>query len=692
MRFHATMRPRRIRGLFAMLCLGLIAAPLLNLQSTACAQDSNETADKDSANPFPGRLPAPSLDGGVEWFNTAEPIDIRDLRGKIVLLDFWTYCCINCMHILPDLKYLEHKYKNDLVVIGVHSPKFDNEQDSDNIRDAILRYEIEHPVVNDANRAISERYAFRAWPQLVLIDPQGQYVGYLSGEGIREPFDDIIGQMVAYHRQKGTLDETPVRFELERDKVPPGPLKYPGKLLADEAGRRLFISDSNHNRIVISTLDGGLQAVVGTGAVGADDGGYDAATFNRPQGMELVGNTLYVADTENHLIRTIDLRNRTVGRLAGTGKQSRVRLPGGPLQGTALNSPWDLQELNGTLYVAMAGPHQLWKHELGSNSIEVFAGTGREDILDGPLDACALAQPSGIVTDGKVLYFVDSEGSAVRRATLGAEGEVTTLVGTHDLERGRSLFEFGDIDGAGDRARLQHPIGLAYHDGLLYVADTYNHKIKQIDPRTRMSRTWLGTGEAGLGLNPTQLSEPAGLTVAGGRLFIADTNNHRILTADLATREVAEFTIDGLAPPDPPARIPVNDADEEPAVELAAQKVKAGESLRFDLSFLLPLDFKLNSLFPIRYTLKAVGDQTLIPADDVGVRHETPAEGHDASFEVPLSGKALSGTYELALEYSFCRSGEGGVCRFGSARWRIPVEIDDGAEADAVQLTIIPGD
>jgi thiol-disulfide isomerase/thioredoxin len=673
----------------AALAFFLPAAPWTGFKSTAVAQDAPAAGDVPE-NPFPNRPAAPSFEGGVEWFNTSSEIDLEELRGKIVILDFWTYCCINCMHVLPHLKYLEQKYEKELVVIGVHTPKFDNEEESENIREAILRYEIEHPVVNDANRVISTRYGFRAWPQLVLIDPEGKYIGFQTGENVRELFDEIIGRIADYHRAKGTLDETPVRFDLERDKVQPGPLKYPGKLLADEEGGRLFISDSNHNRIVISSLDGRLIDVVGTGATGADDGGYDEATFDHPQGIELIRNTLYVADTENHLIRTIDLKNRTVGRLSGTGQQSERRLPGGPLRGTALNSPWDLQALNGTLYIAMAGPHQLWRHELGSDSIEVFAGTGREDILDGPLFACALAQPSGIVTDGRVLYFVDSEGSAVRRATVGEDGEVTTLVGAHDLDRGRSLFEFGDIDGAGDGARLQHPIGIAYHDGLLYVADTYNHKVKRIDPETGTSQSWLGTGEAGHELDPVQLSEPAGLAVAAGRLFIADTNNHRILAADLETKDVVEFTIEGLTPPDPPARIPVD--DDEPVIELAAQQVRAGESLQFDLSFVLPLDFKLNSLFPIRYTLTAVGDQTLISADHLGVRKETPAEGHEASFDIPLAGDSGSGTYELAVDYSFCKSGEGGVCRFGRVRWRIPVEVAAVSEDDAVSLTVIPGE
>jgi thiol-disulfide isomerase/thioredoxin len=114
---------------------------------------------------------APEFPAGMQWLNTATPLRLADLRGKIVLLDFWTYCCINCMHIIPELTALERKYPNELVVIGVHSAKFHNEGDSENIRQAILRYEIQHPVVNDRDFRIWRSYAVRAWPTLMVIKP-----------------------------------------------------------------------------------------------------------------------------------------------------------------------------------------------------------------------------------------------------------------------------------------------------------------------------------------------------------------------------------------------------------------------------------------------------------------------------------------------------------------------------------------
>ncbi|HTI50857.1 MAG TPA: thioredoxin-like domain-containing protein, partial [Planctomycetaceae bacterium] len=269
-----------------------------------------------AANPFPRRFKAQELDGGTGWLNTTGEITLKDLRGKVVLLDFWTYCCINCMHILPDLKHLERKYDKQLVVIGVHSAKFENERESDNIRRAIMRYEIEHPVVNDSEMTIWRKFNVNSWPTLVLIDPEGFYCGFVSGEGNREALEEAIDKVIAYHKRKGTLDESPVRFDLERDRAEATPLRFPGKLLADEAGNRLFISDSNHNRIVITSLDGRLLDVVGTGAIGKENGAYDRASFDHPQGLALVRDTLYVADTENHLIRAIDLSARQVRNVA----------------------------------------------------------------------------------------------------------------------------------------------------------------------------------------------------------------------------------------------------------------------------------------------------------------------------------------------------------------------------------------
>lgn len=658
------------------------------------AEPADETAEERAVrkaagrieNPFPNRVPAPGLEGGVEWLNTSGEITLKDLRGKIVLLDFWTYCCINCIHVLPDLKYLEQKYDKELVVIGVHSAKFDNEKDSGNIREAILRYEIEHPVINDANMVVWRKFGARSWPTFVLLDPEGFYCGHLSGEGNREILDTVIARVAAYHRSKGTLDETPVRFDLERHRAEPTPLRFPGKVLADAASNRLFISDSNHNRIVVTTLDGKLQEVIGSGAIGSKDGAYEVATFDHPQGMTLVGDRLYVADTENHMIRRVDLAERQVVTLAGTGSQATFRAKGGNLRNSSLNSPWDLLHLDGVLYIAMAGPHQMWSHRIGSETIQAYAGSGREDILDGTLADSALAQPSGIATDGEFLYVCDSEGSSIRKIPTDRKGQVTTVVGAANLPNGRTLFEFGDRDGVGAEVRLQHPLGIAYKDGALYIADSYNHKIKKVQLKTRRATTWLGTGQPGDAIDPPQFSEPAGLSIAGDVLYIADTNNHRICTADLQSGKVSVLEIEGLEPPRPAGPSDDESTGRAPTVMLDPQQVAPGESLAFEVSFQLPEGYKLNELAPLTWRLTTDEEQSLVAAEHLDDRQAVEASGTQTTIEVPLAASEGKATLQLSVTYQFCRDGRGGLCKMDTARWTIPVEVEAGATSRSIAL------
>ncbi len=643
-------------------------------------------------NPFPNRFKAPELDGGTAWLNTSGEITMKDLRGKIVLIDFWTYCCINCMHVLPDLKYLEHKFPNDIVVIGCHSAKFDNEKDTAAIRQAVVRYEIEHPVINDSEMIVWKKMGARAWPTLVLIDPEGNYCGYLSGEGNREILEVVIKKLIAYHKAKGTLDQTPVQFSLERDRVPPGPLKYPGKLLADSAGDRLFISDSNHNRIIISSLEGKLIDVVGDGSIGAKNGSYAEASFDHPQGMALKGDTLFVADTENHLLRTIDLKEKTVATLAGTGEQARFRANGGDLS-TALNSPWALEVVDDTLYVAMAGPHQIWSHEIGTEKIGVFSGSGREDITNGPHDSAALAQPSGLVSDGEFLYVADSEGSAIRKVAVDPNGNVTTVVGTHDLPNGRALFEFGDTDGIGSEARLQHPLGVALHGkNTLFVADAYNHKIKSINLETREATTWLGDSTAGNRLDPPRFHEPEGLAITNDTLYVADTNNHRVVAVDLKTKAAREFVVEGLTPPVKKASS-VSDSvavDDKSVLEVPAQKVAPGESVKVLVKLQVPDEYKLNDLFPIRAKVTTAAEQTVLAADQLGKRLKGTLQDGVATFEVPLTAAGGAATFQFAVSYGYCRAGVGGLCKVHTARWKLPIEVVAGGAKRIELLTDVP--
>jgi thiol-disulfide isomerase/thioredoxin len=505
--------------------------------SMAHSQDKTnpKTAEEDPAPPRK-KIPAPELEGGVAWLNTGKPLTMESLKGKIVLLDFWTLCCINCIHIMPDLAKLEKKYPNELVVIGVHSAKFDNEKNSESIRKAILRYDIKHPVVNDADMKIWQTYGVNSWPTLVLVDPEGNYVGKASGEGNYEVLDEVIGKLITEHRKKKTLNEKPMRFDTAkfRDKVD-SPLYFPGKVLADEKSNRLFIADSTNHRVIVTDLQGKTLAVAGNGNPGRKDGDFSAAQFDDPQGMALLGDTLYVADRKNHQIRELDLKNKKVGTLAGTGEQSRDRTSSGPAAKIALNSPWDLLLEGDRLFIAMAGHHQLWAIDLKTKNLEVFAGTGAERLRDGPHESSCFAQPSGLASDGKNLYVADCEVSAVRRVPLDGKGRVDTLVGT-------GLFDFGDVDGTGKEAKLQHAIGVFYHDNKLFVADTYNSKIKMLDLKDQTISTFAGSPKEPI------FNEPAGLSFANGKLYVADTNAHRIRVVDLKTKAVSTLELKGLEP------------------------------------------------------------------------------------------------------------------------------------------------
>ncbi len=503
------------------------------------------------------------MNGDFQWINTTKPLSLSDLRGKFVLIDFWTFCCINCMHVLPELKKLELAYPNELVVIGVHSAKFEGEQQTGNIREAVMRYEIAHPVVNDSQLTIWNRYGIRSWPTLVLIDPAGEAVWVGSGERKFEDIKAIIDRGLPYYRSLGLLNPMPIPYITVP--VPPNtPLRFPGKVLADEAGNRLFIADSNHNKIIVTDLAGKLQHVIGSGASGRNDGSFRECRFNHPQGMALVGDRLIVADTENHLLRQIDLTSERVTTIAGTGEKGDG-FPsghmggrfGGPPLATSLNSPWALWVHGADLYIAMAGTHQIWRMSLDGRRIGPYAGNGREDIADGRLlplrpyetGFASFAQSSGLASDGQQLFVADSEGSAIRAVPFDPTGRVSTLVGVQG-----ALFDFGDVDGIGSKVRLQHPLGVVFHEGKLYIADTYNNKIKVFDLATQRCETLAGTGQVGhddaaKGDNAT-FNEPAGVTAAAGKLYVADTNNHAIRVVEIAPpHRVSTLVIDGLPQP-----------------------------------------------------------------------------------------------------------------------------------------------
>jgi sugar lactone lactonase YvrE len=447
-------------------------------------------------------------------------------------------------------------YSRELAVIGVHSGKYIAERVTDRIRDAALRLGNTHPIVNDRQFRVWRSYAVRAWPTLVVVDAAGYAVGMHAGEFTRDMLSPFLDGLVAACELAGTLRRDPLAFAAAAPTTAPGVLRYPGKVAVDAADpRRIAIADSGHHRVLVGTLsdDGrrvrvdrvaGADAATGASPGAGLDAGADAdvdvdadaspdaadgleegapGRLTSPQGMAFDGQTLYVADTGNHLVRAVDLRSGAMRTVAGTGRRLRTQAD---WDAGALASPWDLTLAGRTLYVAMAGTHQLYAIDPATGRSRVHSGSGGEDIRDGGHAAALLAQPMGIAHHDGRLYFVDSESSAVRWADVDPDGGVHTLVGT-------GLFDFGDEDGVADGVRMQHQQGIAAHpSGRLLVADSYNDALKWVDPSTRRAETWL-----------RGFHEPGGVAVAGGRVYVADTNAHRIVVVEEDGGEMAEVEL-----------------------------------------------------------------------------------------------------------------------------------------------------
>ncbi|KAK7259004.1 hypothetical protein RIF29_24598 [Crotalaria pallida] len=513
----------------------------------------------------------PEFPSKLDWLNTAPLQFGRDLKGKVVLLDFWTYCCINCMHVLPDLDFLEKKYKDmPFIVVGVHSAKFDNEKDSEAIRNAVLRYGITHPVVNDGDMYLWRKLGINSWPTFAIIGPNGKLLAQLAGEGRKKDLDDFVEAALLFYGKQNMLDNTPITLNLEKDNDPrllTSPLKFPGKLAIDVSNNRLFISDSNHNRIVVTDLDGNFIVQIGSsGEEGLQDGSFDDATFNRPQGLAYSPkkNILYVADTENHALREIDFVDEKVRTLAGNGTKGSDYIGGGKGDTQLLNSPWDVcyHPIEEKVYVAMAGQHQIWEHDILDGITRAFSGDGYERNLNGSsATSTSFAQPSGLSLSQDLveIYVADSESSSIRAVDLKTGG--SRLLAGGDPFFSDNLFKFGDQDGIGSEVLFQHPLGVVCaKNGEIYITDSYNHKIKKLDPTSKRVSTIAGTGKAGFRdgtAEIAQLSEPAGIVEGNnGRLFIADTNNSLIRYLDLNNDEYALRTLElkGFQPPKPKLR------------------------------------------------------------------------------------------------------------------------------------------
>jgi thiol-disulfide isomerase/thioredoxin len=480
---------------------------------------------------------------GFTWLNTDRPLSLDDLKGHVVVLDFWTYCCINCMHTLPDLEWIEKKYHGrPVVIIGVHSAKFNNEQEVGNITEAICRYEISHPVIVDRDMAIWQSYSVSGWPTIAVIDPKGNVVYQQSGEGQRENLDDVIGVLLERHKEQGTLAKEPLAIKTPAA-APSRVLSYPGKLSFSPDGRMLAISDSNHNRVLVVDAESGkIIHKVGGGAKDLRDSNFEQARFFRPQGVLWIGDKIYVADTESHALREVDLQSRTVRTLAGNGRQGHWIQSPQDGKTTQLSSPWDLAHEGGFIFIAMAGLHQIWAYHVQTGKVGPFAGSGYENIIDGSLGEAQFAQPSGLAIFGNNLLVADSEVSAVRRIDLARKSVQTTV--------GEGLFVFGHKDGPLKEARLQHPLGVACEGNRVYVADTYNHAVRLIDLAEQRVSTLVGRPEMKTVCNIDDpscdtlgLFEPSDVKVRGSLLYIADTNNHLVRVFDLEKKVLRTLAV-----------------------------------------------------------------------------------------------------------------------------------------------------
>ncbi|MFQ5451607.1 MAG: thioredoxin-like domain-containing protein [Nitrospinaceae bacterium] len=479
---------------------------------------------------------APRLNAqNLPWFNVKTPLDLPDLKDKLVILDFWTYCCINCMHIIPTLKQVEARFPDSLVVIGVHSPKFSGEKVTENLERAIERYEIQHPIVHDKDFTIWKNFAVRAWPTLVFIGPDGYILGQIPGEPDPEMLADSIGKVIDDMKGKRLLQGNAADLLCLSPTEAHTTLRFPGKIAYNPSAGEFAIADSNHNQVVTAGREGTLTRRIGSGKAGRRDGSLEEAEFFRPQGLCYHEGIIWVADTENHLIRKIDLAAGKVSTVAGTGRQGGVLKERAPGSEVALSSVWDVSLAGNHLYFANAGTHQIGLYEVEEKMAGPFAGTGQEALIDGPRHHGAFAQPSGLSIGENRLFLADSETSSIRSVELTGAGFIDTYTGT-------GLFDFGDRDGKGTEALLQHPLGVHYFQEKVFIADSYNHKIKVLDLKSHEVTTLAPSTRILCGDSTcNRLWEPAGAIAVGHCLYVSDTNNHRIVEINLETETAKIF-------------------------------------------------------------------------------------------------------------------------------------------------------
>ena len=533
-------------------------------------------------------------------------------------------------------------------------------------------------MVNDPDYVVWRQWGVQAWPTVVLIDPRGSVVGGRAGEGVYESFQPVIAALHERFTAEGLIDTTPIPLALEAT-VASTFLSFPSEVLVDEAGDRIFIADAGHHRIVVTDLAGRVVTSYGAGDSGLTDGGPSEARFNDPQGLELSpdGNTLWVADTRNHAVRAIDLATGQVTTIAGNGQRGYEQLRGGDPLDAALASPWDIHHHEGLLYITNAGSHQIWVLNLEYAYLEVFAGTRHENIDDGHrLDRATLAQPSGLAGDETHLYWVDAESSSVRRVPFEGKGDVETLIGT-------GLFRWGDADGPAGTALIQHAQGLALGDGVVYIADTYNHKVRALSLADFSVTTVAGSGERAWNDatgRDAAFEEPNGIVLAGATLYLADTGNHAIRVIDPASGVVRTLALTNLAAANP--RLP---EDGVLRVQLPTQVVAPGVStLRITVTS--PERYKLNAAAPSRLELTSSSDR-VVRLSETLLTWSTD----EGSFTIPVPIELEEGEAEITgrgVVY-FCRTGAEALCLIQQVELVVPVRVSETATAGEVVVEYV---
>ncbi|MFJ6515738.1 NHL domain-containing thioredoxin family protein [Streptomyces sp. NPDC091406] len=592
------------------------------------------------------RVRAPELIGKGGWLNTGDQqYTLAELRGRIVILDFWTFCCVNCLHVLDELRELEEKHRDTVVIIGVHSPKFVHEAEHQAVVDAVERYEVHHPVLDDPELATWKQYAVRAWPTLVVIDPEGYVVAQHAGEGHAHAIEKLVEELEAEHGAKGTLRRGDGPY------VAPEPvathLRFPGKaLLLPDGG--FLVSDTTRHRLVELDADGEtVRCHFGTGERGLSDGGPDEARFSEPQGLAVLPDgRIAVADTVNHAIRALDLTTGATSTLAGTGRQWWQGNPtSGPAREVDLSSPWDLAWFGDRLWIAMAGVHQLWTYDPESATVRVAAGTTNEGLVDGPAAEAWFAQPSGLAVsfDGERLWVADSETSALR--WVDRDEHVHTAVGT-------GLFDFGHRDGAADQALLQHPLGVtALPDGSVAVSDTYNHALRRYDPESGEVTTLA-----------TDVREPSDAVLVDGDLVVVESARHRLTRLRL---------------PEEAVRV----ADQAHRTQRAATEIAPG-TLRLDVVFQAPAGQKLDTRYGPSTRLLVSATPPELLADGSGA-------GTDLGRELVLADGVTEGVLHVSAMAASCDddpANEYPACHVHQQDWGVPVRVTVGG---ALRLPLV---